>query len=71
MFLFIMTVVVLHKVEVLKREKVSSLLLYNIEALAADEYDRPRYCFGIGSIDCPTFCKKVEYYGIGFSLEVP
>lgn len=53
-----------------QNKKVSSLLLYNIEALAAnDEITKPVRCFGIGSVDCPASQEKVEMYFIGYSLE--
>lgn len=51
------------------KKQVSSLLLYNIEALAADENIGTRQCFGIGSVDCPVFHTKVEYVFGGYSLE--
>ncbi|MBB4043249.1 NVEALA domain-containing protein [Bacteroides reticulotermitis] len=70
-FSSIIAILVLYKVEVSKNEKVSSLLLQNIEALAADEHDRSKYCFGVGSVDCPTSYQKAEYYGIGISIEIP
>lgn len=51
------------------QDKVSSLLLYNIEALAADEIMRPVRCLGRGSIDCPASHDKVDYVAEGYSLE--
>lgn len=69
-FLFIITIVVLHKVEISKRDKVSSLLLHNIEALAADEDNGVNSCFGVGSVDCPTSHTKILWYTSGYSIEV-
>lgn len=37
----------------LHKKKISSLLLYNIEALAADENIGVGDCLGVGSVDCP------------------
>ena len=37
----------------LKEPRVNTLLLDNIEALAADEQDVPTNCWGSGSVDCP------------------
>ena len=51
------------------QDKVSSLLLYNIEALAAGETMRPVRCLGRGSIDCPASHDKVDYVAEGYSLE--
>lgn len=48
---------------------VSSLLLYNIEALAADEGGGPYNCVGVGSIDCPLSHYKVKYVFSGYRLE--
>lgn len=50
-------------------DKVSSLLLYNIEALAAGESMQPVMCLGRGSIDCPASHDKVDYVTGGYSLE--
>lgn len=51
------------------QNKVGSLLLYNVEALASDdEYMRPVQCVGIGSLDCPFSHEKVKNYFIGYSL---
>ena len=51
----------------LKEPRVNTLLLDNIEALAADEHDIN--CFGSGSVDCPATKVKVEYVATGYSLE--
>lgn len=53
----------------LKEPRVNTLLLDNIEALAADEHDVPINCFGSGSVDCPATKVKVEYVATGYSLE--
>lgn len=51
-----------------KREKNADLLLYNIEALAADENATNVYCVMAGSVDCPISNAKVEYVIDGYSL---
>lgn len=56
--------------------KSSSLLLENIEALAADEdgtddgevVGGKTYCVGVGSVDCPRTHDKVKYVVMGHSL---
>lgn len=47
----------------------SSLLLYNIEALAADEHAAITHCIGKGDLECPITKKKVKYIFGGYSLE--
>ena len=55
---------------------ISSLLLENIEALAADEVGSDdgevvggkTKCIGIGSLDCPVTHDKVKYIIEGYSL---
>lgn len=53
------------------QEKMSSLLLDNVEALAADEEgevsDRV-YCEGTGTVDCPVSHRKVRYVFEGYGL---
>ena len=44
----------------LKEPRVNTLLLDNIEALAADEQDVPTNCWGSGSVDCPVTKVKVN-----------
>ena len=61
-FLFLCTVVYL-------TAKRSTLLNYNIEALAADEGLNVYHCFGTGSVDCPVVHTKVKYVAGGYSLE--
>lgn len=68
MFLFIV-VIGITKVIKSRKNDVSTLLLYNIEALAADESNLPTRCFGTGSVDCPRIHTKVEYVFGGYSLE--
>lgn len=53
----------------LKEPRVNTLLLDNIEALAADEQDVPTNCWGSGSVDCPVTKVKVEYVATGYSFE--
>lgn len=56
--------------------KSSSLLLGNIEALAANEdgtddgevVGGKTYCVGVGSVDCPRTHDKVKYVIEGYSL---
>lgn len=56
--------------------KSSSLLLENIEALAANEDGADdgeveggiTYCVGVGSLDCPLTHDKVKYVVMGHSL---
>ncbi len=50
----------------LKEPRVNTLLLDNIEALAADEQDVPTNCWGSGSVDCPVTKVKVEYVATGW-----
>lgn len=52
------------------KKQVSSLLLYNVEALAnSSEHADRGYCFGTGSVDCPVSHHKVEYVFSGYSIE--
>lgn len=48
------------------KNTVNSLLIDNIEALAADEYTRPTQCYGSGSVDCPVTHTKVKLVGYGY-----
>lgn len=58
------------------KSNISSLLLENIEALAADEDGSgdgeiaggKTRCVGIGSLDCPATHDKVQYIIEGYSL---
>lgn len=45
----------------------NSLLMNNIEALAADE-GGDAYCFGVGTVDCPIDHSKVKYVFEPYSL---
>ena len=48
----------------------SALLLYNIEALAANsEHADIGHCYGTGTLDCPVSHDKVKYIAGGYSLE--
>lgn len=52
------------------KDHVNPLLLYNIEALAANgEHANTGYCFGTGTVDCPVSHDKVEFVASGYSLE--
>ena len=53
----------------LKEPRVNTLLLDNVEALAAYEQDMPHTCLGSGSVDCPISKVKVKYVFSGYSLE--
>lgn len=64
----VITVLVAKKLD-FSKEKVNSLLLYNIEALAADETIERTRCLGVGTVDCPSTHDKVEYVLEGYSLE--
>ncbi|MDE6217145.1 NVEALA domain-containing protein [Bacteroides sp.] len=44
-----------------KHEKLDSLMLENIEALASGEGGTRYDCFGIGSVDCPLNHVKVYF----------
>lgn len=46
---------------------VSPLFLENVEALAHEE-SGGRYCFGVGTIDCPFNNTKVDSYYAPYSL---
>ncbi len=58
------------------KSNISSLLLKNIEALAADEDGSDdgeiaggkTICVGVGSLDCPATHEKVKYIIEGYSL---
>lgn len=48
----------------------STLLLYNVEALASSgEETGISRCYGTGTLDCPISHKKVEYIFRGYSFE--
>ena len=51
-----------------KYEKMDSLLLENIEALASEERDAPISCFGWGSVDCPVIQAKVLQVYEGYAI---
>lgn len=51
-----------------RNETTSSLLLNNIEALAANEEEGDAYCIGSGSVDCPIDHSKVKYVFEPYSL---
>lgn len=52
------------------KTELNSLLLENVEALAAspDEILVPIYCMGNGSVDCPVTKSKVETVYEGYIL---
>ena len=50
-------------------KRQSALLLYNIEALAANsEHADIGHCYGTGTLDCPVSHDKVKYLAGGYSL---
>ena len=63
LFFFILVVAVISVKYSLKEPRVNTLLLDNVEALAAYEQD------GSGSVDCPISKVKVKYVFSGYSLE--
>ena len=69
LFLFILVVAVMSVKYSLKEPRVNTLLLDNVEALAAYEQDMPHTCLGSGSVDCPISKVKVKYVFSGYSLE--
>ncbi|WP_316242835.1 NVEALA domain-containing protein [Bacteroides bouchesdurhonensis] len=69
-FIFLLCVVAILTTKKLHKEKMSPLLLNNIEAIASDEGSSITRCNGVGSIDCPINNYKVEYVYGGYSLEV-
>lgn len=51
-------------------EETESLMLQNVEAIAADEHpDMNTDCLGSGTVDCPSTYIKVEYVSQGYSLD--
>lgn len=69
-FFLLCIVVVLSTKYFTSHDKVKgTLLLYNVEALAAGEHAAITRCYGTGSLDCPVSHKKVEYIFGGYSLE--
>ena len=50
------------------KSNISSLLLENIEALAADEDGSDDGEIDVGSLDCPLTHEKVKYIVRGYSL---
>ena len=69
LFFFILVVAVISVKYSLKEPRVNTLLLDNVEALAAYEKDMPHTCLGSGSVDCPISKVKVKYVFSGYSLE--
>lgn len=60
LFFFILVVAVISVKYSLKEPRVNTLLLDNVEALAAYEQDMPHTCLGSGSVDCPISKVKVN-----------
>lgn len=51
-----------------QKTQESSVILMNIEALAADENIKPMYCILKGTVDCPINHEKVKYVLSGYGL---
>lgn len=51
-----------------QKTQKSSLILMNIEALAADEDNETTRCFLDGTVDCPFNHTKVKYVYVGYGL---
>ena len=49
--------------------KMTGLMLDNVEALATGEDANLVFCWGIGSVDCPTTHRKVYMVRESYSLE--
>ena len=49
--------------------KMTGLMLDNVEALATGEDANLVFCWGIGSVDCPTTHRKVYVVRESYSLE--
>lgn len=49
--------------------ELNNLLLENIEAFAAGEWEDSMHCIGTGSVDCPINNSKVYAVYGGYSLE--
>lgn len=52
-----------------EKEKMQSLMLENIDALASGEWGGFVQCVGSGSVDCPRTHYKVYAVGTYYSLE--
>ena len=48
--------------------EMSTLMLENVEALAAGENNSNTWCFGTGSVDCPNNKEKAAYVLHYYSL---
>lgn len=51
-----------------QKTQENSVILMNIEALAADENDQTTRCFLDGTVDCPFNHTKVKYVYVGYGL---
>lgn len=51
-----------------QKTQESSVILMNIEALAADEDTQPMHCYFKGTVDCPINHEKVEFVYSGYGL---
>ena len=67
LFFFILVVAVISVKYSLKEPRVNTLLLDNVEALAAYEQDMPHTCLGSGSVDCP-ISKRIDTGNLGIEI---
>lgn len=67
---FLMVLMISMYVVKTTKSQADSLLLNNVEAIAAEEWDgRPTRCIGTGKIYCPVTHDYVEIVVSGYSLE--
>ena len=66
----IITVTTYLFIEVNKEEKMSDIVLANVEALANNELEDNQYfCYGVGKVTCPYSGKQVAGYYIRRNLK--
>ena len=66
----IITVSTFLLIEVCKEEKMSDIVLANVEALADNELaDNQYYCYGVGKVTCPYSGEQVAGYYIRRNIE--
>lgn len=69
-FIIFLCVIAVWTTKRFHKDDMNPLILNNVEAIASDERPNIGRCYGQGSIDCPAGNRKVEYVGIGYSLEI-
>ena len=52
-----------------KEEKMSDIVLANVEALANNEFDEGYFCYGTGEVICPYSGQQVAGYFIRRNIE--